>query len=107
MQAVLSAVLGVLALIGTPLFVVILAAAMVGFYYAEIPLTVIAIEIYRLVDTPLLIALPLFTFRSASGLRQAVSVQDSFSCLFSIGVTAFSLSAVVVYVLACLQTHSR
>lgn len=62
MPSLLSALLGALALIGTPLFVVILAAAMLGFYYAEIPLTVIAIEIYRLVDTPLLIALPLFTF---------------------------------------------
>ena len=62
MQSALSALLGALALIGTPLFVVILAAAMVGFYYSDIPLTVIGIEIYRLVSTPLLIALPLFTF---------------------------------------------
>ena len=51
-----------LALIGAPLFVVILAAAMPGFYFSDIPLTVITIEIYRLVDTPLLLALPLFTF---------------------------------------------
>ena len=58
------AVIGIvlLALLGAPLFVVILAAAMTGFYFAEIPLTVIAIEVYRLVDTPLLLALPLFTF---------------------------------------------
>ncbi len=62
MNSVLSALLAFLAVLGTPLFVVILAAAMLGFYYAEIPLTVIAIEIYRLVDTPLLLALPLFTF---------------------------------------------
>jgi C4-dicarboxylate transporter, DctM subunit len=34
----------------------------VGFYSADIPLTVITIELYRLVDTPLLLALPLFTF---------------------------------------------
>jgi len=51
-----------LAVAGTPLFVVILSAAMLGFYYADIPLTVIAIEVYRLVDTPMLLALPLFTF---------------------------------------------
>jgi len=50
------------AFLGAPLFVVILAAAMLGFYSAEIPLEVITIEIYRLVNTPLLIALPLFTF---------------------------------------------
>lgn len=57
-----SFVIGGLALLGTPLFVVILAAAMLGFYVSDIPLTVIPIEIYRLVDTPLLLALPLFTF---------------------------------------------
>lgn len=54
--------LGLLAMLGAPLFVVILGAAMLGFYSAEIPLTVITIELYRLVDTPLLLALPLFTF---------------------------------------------
>ena len=52
----------ILAVAGAPLFVVILAAAMIGFYFTEIPLTVITIEVYRLVDTPLLLALPLFTF---------------------------------------------
>lgn len=59
---IIAVVIAVLALIGTPLFIVILAAAIVGFYHGEIPLMVIAIEIYRLVDTPLLVALPLFTF---------------------------------------------
>ena len=57
-----SLVVAAFAIIGTPLFVVILAAAMLGFYISDIPLTVITIEIYRLVDTPLLLALPLFTF---------------------------------------------
>ena len=57
-----SIVISFFALLGTPLFIVILAAAMLGFYLADIPLMVIAIEIYRLIDTPLLLALPLFTF---------------------------------------------
>jgi len=61
MAAFISLMILILAIAGAPLFVVILAAAMTGFYYAEIPLTVITIEIYRLVDTPLLLALPLFT----------------------------------------------
>jgi len=47
---------------GTPLFAVILAVAMLGFYYLDVHLSVIAIEIYRIADTPLLLALPLFTF---------------------------------------------
>ena len=40
-----SIVIGFFALLGTPLFIVILAAAMLGFYLADIPLMVIAIEI--------------------------------------------------------------
>ncbi len=62
MGALYSFLIGLFALLGTPLFVVILAAAILGFYFAEIPLTVITIEIYRLVNSPLLLALPLFTF---------------------------------------------
>lgn len=50
------------ALMGSPIFAVIAAAAMLGFYSVETPLTVIGVELYRLVDTPLLLALPLFTF---------------------------------------------
>ncbi len=52
----------VLALLGAPLFAVVLAAAMLGFYSSEVDLSVVAIELFRLTDTPLLVALPLFTF---------------------------------------------
>lgn len=52
----------VLALLGAPLFAVVLAAAMLGFLATDINLSVVAIEIYRITDTPLLVALPLFTF---------------------------------------------
>ena len=61
MGSLLSLLLTVIAFLGAPLFIVILAAAMLGFYVSDIPLTVITIEVYRLVDTPLLLALPLFT----------------------------------------------
>lgn len=50
------------ALFGAPLFAVILAATMIGFYSQEVPLSAIVIELYRITDTPLLVALPLFTF---------------------------------------------
>jgi len=56
------ALLVLLAIAGTPLFAVLLGAAMLGFYSADIDLAIIAIELYRIVDTPLLVALPLFTF---------------------------------------------
>ena len=37
------------------------ATALIGFYLSDIEVTVVAIELYRIVDTPMLVALPLFT----------------------------------------------
>jgi tripartite ATP-independent transporter DctM subunit len=51
-----------LALLGMPLFAVIAALALLGFHASEIDLSVVAIEMYRLVDSPVLVAIPLFTF---------------------------------------------
>jgi len=62
MTLMLIALLVLLLILGAPLFVVILAATLIGFGSAEIDLSVIAIELYRITETPLLIALPLFTF---------------------------------------------
>lgn len=53
--------LTLLALLGTPLFIIIAAAALTGFYFSEVELAVVPIELYRIIETPLLIALPLFT----------------------------------------------
>lgn len=57
-----GALLILLALFGAPLFAVITAAAMLSFHHADVGLTVVAIEIYRLAETPVLLAIPLFTF---------------------------------------------
>jgi len=54
--------LALLALAGTPLFAVIAASAMYGFAGEDVDLQVIGIEIYRLAETPVLLAIPLFTF---------------------------------------------
>ena len=51
-----------LAIIRTPLFVVIALSAMIGFYSLGVDLSVISIEVYRLAEMPVLIAIPLFTF---------------------------------------------
>lgn len=51
-----------LAILGTPLFVVIAALALLSFYAIEIDLSVVIIEMSRLSDTPLLLSLPLFIF---------------------------------------------
>jgi tripartite ATP-independent transporter DctM subunit len=51
-----------LALLGAPLFIVIASGALAGFSSADIDLMVMAIEIYRLAEMPVLVAIPLFTF---------------------------------------------
>ena len=61
MTLVFVALLVVMLLLGAPLFAVILAATMLGFYSTGIDFTVIAAELYRIANTPLLVALPLFT----------------------------------------------
>lgn len=55
-------VLILLALLGAPLFAVIAAGAMWNFHAAEIDLQVMAIEIFRIAEMPILLAIPLFTF---------------------------------------------
>jgi len=51
-----------LVILGAPLFTIIATSALIGFYSSGIDLSVIAIEIYRIADTPVLLAIPLFTF---------------------------------------------
>lgn len=55
-------ILILLALLGAPLFSIIGASAIWGFHTEEINLQVIAVEIYRLAEMPILLAIPLFTF---------------------------------------------
>jgi len=52
----------ILVILGAPLFAIIATSALIGFHGEEIDLSVIAIEIYRIADTPVLLAIPLFTF---------------------------------------------
>ena len=51
-----------LAVAGVPLFAIIAASALFGYWQAEIDLLAIAVEIYRLAEMPVLLAIPLFTF---------------------------------------------
>lgn len=51
-----------LALLGTPLFIIISGVALLSFYSEGIDISVVIIEMSRLADTPLLLALPLFIF---------------------------------------------
>ena len=58
----LSLLLVILALMGAPLFVIIGAGALLGFYQADIDLSVVAIEFFRIAEMPVLLAIPFFTF---------------------------------------------
>jgi len=51
-----------LTLLGAPLFTVIGAGAMLGFHREGVDLSVVAIEFFGLSETPVLVAIPLFTF---------------------------------------------
>ena len=62
MIIVTSLILITLALLGAPLFAVIAAGALLAFYQADTDLAVVAIEIFRLAEMPMLVAIPLFTF---------------------------------------------
>ena len=56
------ALLAVLALLGAPLFAIVLGAAMLGFLALGVDLSSVAINLYDMTDKPLLVALPFFTF---------------------------------------------
>lgn len=55
-------VLGLLAVLGVPLFAVIAGGAMLGYLGADIPLASIAVEILGVATLPALVAIPLFCF---------------------------------------------
>jgi tripartite ATP-independent transporter DctM subunit len=51
-----------LIILGLPLFAGILAATLVGLYVSQVDFMAIPIEIFRLANAPVLLAIPLFTF---------------------------------------------
>ncbi len=71
-----------LALLGAPLFAVIAAGAIVAFGRADIDQIAVVMEIYRIADTPVLLAIPLFTFAGfllgeSGAPRRLVRVSDA------------------------------
>lgn len=51
-----------MALLGAPIFSVMGAVALAGFYFAGIETSVVSVEIYRLASAPTILTIPLFTF---------------------------------------------
>ncbi len=65
MMILIGILLVLLALFGAPLFAVIAASALISFYRASGDwslLQIVPIEIYRIAEMPILLAIPLFTF---------------------------------------------
>lgn len=62
MSILIPLLLLLLALSGAPLFAVIAASAIWGFYQMDVDLQTMAINIYQIAEMPVLIAIPLFAF---------------------------------------------
>jgi tripartite ATP-independent transporter DctM subunit len=57
-----GAALLILALLGAPLFTIIGASALLGFHGEGVNLSIVPIDFFGLAETPVLVAIPLFTF---------------------------------------------
>lgn len=89
-------------LIGTPVFVVISGLTLYLFFMAGIDLSAVIIEIYRLATTPILVAIPLFTFAgyllSESGApRRLIRLADALLGWFPGGLAVIALIACAVF----------
>ncbi len=62
MMILIGIALITMVLLGAPLFAVIAASVMLNFALDGVDLTVVIIEVYRLAEMPVLLAIPLFTF---------------------------------------------
>ncbi len=92
----LSGALLVAALLGVPLFIIIAISALVGFHSIDVDLSVIAIEIYRIADTPVLLAIPLFTLAGyvlgeSQASQRLVRLTDALMGWFPGGLAVVSL----------------
>jgi C4-dicarboxylate transporter DctM subunit len=80
MILVLVILLVALVVFGLPIFAAIMGAAMVGLHQSGVDFSAIAIEIFRLANAPVLLAIPLFTFAGyllSEGLTSARLVRFS------------------------------
>ncbi|HSV93393.1 MAG TPA: TRAP transporter large permease subunit [Desulfobacterales bacterium] len=89
-------------LIGTPVFVVISGLTLYLFFTAGIDLSAVIIEIYRLATTPVLVAIPLFTFAgyllSESGApRRIIRLADALLGWLPGGLAVIALVACAVF----------
>lgn len=62
MSTVVYLLILILALFGTPIFIVMSAFALSAFYFSGIESSAVAVEIFRLANAPTILTIPLFTF---------------------------------------------
>ena len=87
-----------LALLGTPFFVIIAALAAFSFWRGGIDLTAVFIEMYRLADMPALSAIPLFAFTGfllaeSDAARRLVRVSETLLSWLPGGLAIMALAA--------------
>lgn len=91
-----------LALAGAPLFAVIAASALWGFWQTDVDLMVMAVEIYRIAEMPVLIAIPLFTFAGyllgeSKAPQRLVRITDAFLGWMPGGLAIVALAACAMF----------
>ncbi|MEL6822046.1 MAG: TRAP transporter large permease subunit [Calditrichota bacterium] len=59
---ILTVLLIILAIYGTPLFAIISAIALLAWHFDGTSLATVIVDLYRLASQPILLAIPLFTF---------------------------------------------
>lgn len=95
---IVAIILAILVVLGVPLFIIIATSALLGFYSIDVDLSVIAIEIYRIADTPVLLAIPLFTLAGyvlgeSKASERLVRLTDAMLGWFPGGLAVVSLFA--------------
>lgn len=91
-----------LALAGAPLFAVIAASALWGFWQTDVDLMVMAVEVYRIAEMPVLIAIPLFTFAGyllgeSKAPQRLVRITDAFLGWMPGGLAIVALVACAMF----------
>lgn len=98
----ISLILIALALLGAPLFAVIAASAMYGFWQDDTDLMSMAINIYQVAEMPVLIAIPLFTFAGyllseSKTPQRLVRITDAFLGWMPGGLAIVALTACALF----------
>lgn len=102
MSILVPLLLLLLALAGAPLFAVIAASAMWGFWQSDVDLMTMAINIYQIAEMPVLIAIPLFTFAGyllgeSKAPQRLVRITDAFLGWMPGGLAIVALAACALF----------